>query len=67
MGKMLYIASIMARKKDRYEHTVSQKRAKDRQMAKSWFERTAEILFPSEDGWYTTIVIEAVTDEPEQA
>jgi len=63
---MLFIASIMGRRKDKHQHTVAHKRASSREAAKNWFDRVAEKLFPLAEGWYVSIAVKEVRDAVEQ-
>ena len=50
-----YVASVMGRKKNIYRHTVLTKWARSRKAAKNWFDRQAEKVYPSTEGWYVTV------------
>jgi len=62
--KRLFVASVMARLKSKYEHRVLYKRVSSRMAAKDWFECEVEKLYPSIGGenWWTSIIAEEVLE-----
>ncbi len=61
MKRKLYVASVMARDlAGQYTHRALYTRQRSRLAAKNWFSRRVEDLFPSEEGWGTSTLMEEV-------